>query len=198
MRGALQQPLAGHPGLQVLQEDSVEPVGAGMVGVVLPHGVLFRGATEGDIRRAILQEDLLEAVVGLPSNLFYGTGIPAAILILNRAKRLARKNKVLFLEASRDFRPGTAQSFLREEDVKRIVAVFGAFKNVDKYARVVSLDEIEKNDYNLNISRYVETAATAETVDVTHTLRRLQELEQKRADAETRMRAHLKDFGYGT
>lgn len=169
----------------------------GMVGVVMPHGVLFRGAGEGEIRKGILQEDLLEAVVGLPSNLFYGTGIPAAILILNRSKHSKRKNKVLFIDASRGFRQGTAQNYLRDEDVQKIVVAFHAFKDLDKYARVVALGEIEKNDYNLNISRYVETAEVAEAVDFTHALLRLQDLEQKRAEAETRMNAYLKRLGYG-
>ena len=94
----------------------------GMVGVVMPHGVLFRGAAEGDIRKGILQEDLVEAVVGLPTNLFYGTGIPAAILILNRAKKPERKGKVLFIEGSREFKEGSAQNYLREGDVQKIAA----------------------------------------------------------------------------
>lgn len=168
----------------------------GMVGVVMPHGVLFRGAAEGDIRKGLLQEDLVEAVVGLPTNLFYGTGIPAAILVLNRAKKADRKRKVLFIEASREFKEGSAQNYLRDEDVKKIAAAFHAFKDVEKYARVVSLDEIEKNDFNLNISRYVETADAAEKVDVAHALAKLRELEKKRGEAEARMNGYLKELGY--
>lgn len=168
----------------------------GMVGVVMPHGVLFRGAAEGDIRKGILQEDLVEAVVGLPTNLFYGTGIPAAILVLNRAKKADRKNKVLFIEASREFREGSAQNYLREETVTKIAASFHAFKDVEKYARVVDLEEIEKNDWNLNISRYVETADAAEKVDVAHALAKLRELEKKRSEAETKMNGYLKELGY--
>lgn len=168
----------------------------GMVGVVMPHGVLFRGAAEGEIRKGILQEDLVEAVVGLPTNLFYGTGIPAAILVLNRAKKAERKGKVLFIEASRDFKEGSAQNYLREEDVAKIAGAFHTFKDVEKYARVVGLDEIEKNDWNLNISRYVETADAAEKVDVVHALAKLRELEQKRDEAEARMNGFLKELGY--
>ena len=104
-----------------------------MVGVVMPHGVLFRGAAEGDIRKGILQEDLVEAVIGLPSNLFYGTGIPAAILVLNRAKTAARRKKMMFVEASREFKEGSAQNYLRDEDVQKIAATVHAFKDVDKY-----------------------------------------------------------------
>ena len=104
----------------------------GKMGVVMPHGVLFRGASEGEIRKGLLQEDLIEAVVGLPTNLFYGTGIPAAILVINRDKPKARKGKVLFVEASREFREGSAQNYLRDQDVKKIAAAVHAFKDVEQ------------------------------------------------------------------
>jgi type I restriction enzyme M protein len=168
----------------------------GMVGVVMPHGILFRGAAEGEIRKGMLQEDLVESVVGLPPNLFYGTGIPAAVLILNRSKNPDRKGKVLFVEASREFREGSAQNYLREEDVKRIAATVHAFEDVTKYARVVGLEEIEKNDWNLNISRYVETADAAVKVDVVSAIAKLRELEGKRAEAEAKMNGFLKELGY--
>jgi type I restriction enzyme M protein len=144
----------------------------------------------------LLQEDLVEAVVGLPTNLFYGTGIPAAILVLNRAKKVDRRHKVLFIEASRAFREGSAQNYLRDEDVTKIAATFQAFVDVEKYARLVGLEEIEKNDFNLNISRYVETADAAEKVDVAHAIAKLRELEMKRAAAEGRMNGFLKELGY--
>ena len=168
----------------------------GMVGVVMPHGVLFRGSTEGEIRKGILQEDLVEAVIGLPPNLFYGTGIPAAIIIVNRAKRSDRKRKVLFIDASRDFGSKTTQNVLRSEDVTKIAATFQAYCDVEKYARVVALDEIASNDFTLNISRYLETADAAETVDVAGALARLRELERRRAEAEAEMNAHVKRLGY--
>lgn len=168
----------------------------GIVGVVMPHGVLFRGASEGEIRKGLLQEDLVEAVVGLPTNLFYGTGIPAAILILNRSKNPARRRKVLFIEGSREFGAGTNQNSLREQDVAKIAAAFHAFKDIDKYARVVGIEEIEKNDFSLNMSKYIETAAAAEKVDVKSALSRLRELERLRGEAEGRMNAYLKELGY--
>ena len=169
----------------------------GMVGVVMPHGVLFRGAAEGEIRKGILQDDLFEAVIGLPPNLFYGTGIPAAILVLNKAKAPARKRKVLFIEASREFGTKTIQNYLRGDDVVKIAATFHAFKDVEKYARVVSLDEIEKNEFNLNISRYVESGEKAETIDVAAAVARLRTLEARRATAEATMNSFLKELGYG-
>jgi type I restriction enzyme M protein len=169
---------------------------AGMVGVVMPHGVLFRGGAEGEIRRGLLQQDFVEAIVGLPQNLFYGTGIPAVVVVLSRSKPAPRRRKVLFIEGSRDFGPGTNQNKLRNDDVAKIVSTFRGFKDVDKYARVVGLDEIEKNDFNLNLSRYVETANAAEKVDVAHALAKLRDLEKKRGEAEARMNAYLKELGY--
>ena len=170
--------------------------GRGQMAVVMPHGVLFRGAAEGEIRRGILQDDLLEAVVGLPTNLFYGTGIPASVLVMNRQKAPARRKKVLFIEASREFTEGTEQNCLRDDDVEKIAKTFHAFKDAAKYARVVALDEIEKNDFNLNISRYVETAEAAEKVDVVAAIAKLRELEKARAEAEARMNVYLKELGY--
>jgi type I restriction enzyme M protein len=169
----------------------------GVVGVVMPHGVLFRGAAEGEIRRGLLQQDLVEAVVGLPTNLFYGTGIPAAILVLNRAKKPERKRKVLFVEASRDFKEGSTQNHLREQDVTKIAAAFHDFASVDKYTKIVSVDEIERNDWNLNISRYVETTEAVQTIDVGLALAKLRDLEKKRTEAEVKMNACLRELGYG-
>jgi type I restriction enzyme M protein len=169
----------------------------GMVGVVMPHGVLFRGGAEGDIRKALLKEDLLEAVVGLPTNLFYGTGIPAAVLIFNKSKKRDRKGKLIFIEASRGFKQGTTQNYLRDEDIAEIASAFRAFKDVPKFAQVVSLGEIENNDSTLNISRYVETVDAAEKIDVAGAIATLRNRERKRADTETRMNAFLRELGYG-
>ena len=139
----------------------------GRLGVVMPHGVLFRGAAEGKIRQGLLQEDLFEAVIGLPPNLFYGTGIPASILLLNRDKaaRRARRN-VLFIDASEEFEEGSNQNRLRHEDIEHISRTFHAYAEVDKYARVVPLAEVEQNDGNLNISRYVDTSDEEERIDM--------------------------------
>ncbi len=166
----------------------------GQLAVVMPHGVLFRGGSERDIRKGLVTDDLVEAVIGLPSNLFYGTGIPAAVLVLNRAK--LRKRQVLFIDASREFMDGTAQNFLRDEDVNRIAATFRAFADSEGYARVVSIEEIEKNDFNINISRFVDATESEAAVDVAAAVRRLRVLEAERAAAEARMNAHLKELGY--
>ena len=170
---------------------------AGLLGVVMPHGVLFRGGAEGKIRQGMLREDLFEAVIGLAPNLFYGTGIPASVLVLNRAKPAARRGKVLFIDASGEFEEGTNQNRLRDRDLERIARTFHAWADVERYARVVPVAEIERNDWNLNITRYVDTAEEEERIDVADAVRKLRELERERAAAEATMNRYLAELGYG-
>jgi len=138
----------------------------GMLGVVMPHGVLFRGASEKEIRKGILQDDLLEAVIGLPPALFYGTGIPAAVLVINKKKPKNRKGKVIFINAELEYEEGKTQNKLREEDIQKIVRTFEEFKDVKRYATVVDLKRIEDEDWNLNIRRYADTSPPPEPYDV--------------------------------
>lgn len=140
----------------------------GKMATVIPHGVLFRGGAEREIRRGILEDDVVEAVIGLPANLFYGTGIPAAILVLRPkgAKDEARRGKVLFINADAEFHAGRAQNYLRPEHVEKIVSTYLAFRDVPGYAAVVPIDEIEANDWNLNIRRYADNAPPPEPHDV--------------------------------
>ena len=168
----------------------------GMLGVVLPHGILFRGGAEGKIREGMLGDDLVEAVIGLAPNLFYGTGIPACVLIVNRAKPEARKGKVLFVNGAEEFQEGKNQNSLSEGNVERLAAAFQAFEDEERFARVVPLDEIEQNDWNLNIARYVQTAEEEEPIDVAAELKTLKELMQKRDKAEAKMLGYLKELGY--
>ena len=170
----------------------------GRLGVVMPHGVLFRGSAEGKIRQGMLKEDLFEAVIGLAPNLFYGTGIPASVLVLNRDKPVARKGKVLFIDASGEFEEGSNQNHLRDQDIEHISRTFHACADVEKYARVVPLAEIEQNDWNLNISRYVDTSEEEERIDVADAVRKLRELERERAEAEATMNRYLAELGYGS
>jgi type I restriction enzyme M protein len=128
----------------------------GVCGVVLPHGPLFRGGSEGKIRKGLIEDDLLEAVIGIPSNLFYGASIPACILILNRNKTDKRKEKVLFIAAEDEFERGKNQNTLSNQDIQKIVSSFNNFSDIEKYARVVPLDEIRAKDYNLSITRYID------------------------------------------
>ncbi|EMN7203384.1 type I restriction-modification system subunit M [Vibrio parahaemolyticus] len=138
----------------------------GMVGVVMPHGVLFRGSSEKAIRQGILEDDLLEAVIGLPSGLFYGTGIPACLLIINKNKAAERKGKVLFINSELEFEEGKNQNKLRPQDITKIVETFDNYVDVKRYAKVVNFSEIAENDFNLNIRRYADTSPPAEIFDV--------------------------------
>ncbi|MDA7748400.1 type I restriction-modification system subunit M [Gammaproteobacteria bacterium] len=138
----------------------------GMMGVVVPHGVLFRAASERVIRKGILDDDLLEGVIGLPAGLFYGTGIPTALLIINKKKSSERKDKVFFINSELEFEEGKNQNKLREKDIQRILSTFDGYEDEKRYAKVVSIDEIRENDYNLNIRRYADTSPPPEQFDV--------------------------------
>ena len=138
----------------------------GMAGIVMPHGVLFRASSEKVIRQGIFADDLLEAVVGLPSSLFYGTTIPACLLIINKNKIASRKNKVLFINSELEFEEGKNQNKLREKDIKKIITTFDDYQDVKRYAKVVDINEIKENDFNLNISRYADTSPPPEIFDV--------------------------------
>ena len=140
----------------------------GMMATVMPHGVLFRGGAEKEIRKGFLEDDVLEAVISLPPNLFYGTGIPACILVMRppKAKPSERQGKVLFINADAEFRADRAQNYLRPEDIEKIVSTFEAFQNVPRYARVVEIAELKANNWKLNIRRYADNAPDPEPHDV--------------------------------
>ena len=138
----------------------------GKMGVVVPHGVLFRGFSEKEIRKGILEDDLLEAVIGLPSALFYGTGIPAALLVINKNKPAERIGKILFINGELEYQEGKNQNKLREQDIRHILSVYDAFVDEKRYSKVVDMDEIRENDYNLNIRRYADTSPPPEPFDV--------------------------------
>jgi len=167
----------------------------GKLGIVLPHGVLFRGGSEGKIRTGILKEDILEAVVGLPSKLFYNTGIPASILIVNKSKPDHLKNKVVFIDSSLDFKEGKNQNSLEEEHVKKIVDTYDAGEEIDKYMRIVDMEEIQENDYNLNIARYIDTSEEEEPVDLPATLEAINEIETKEKEIDDKLAGYLKELG---
>ena len=167
----------------------------GRVGVVLPHGVLFRGGAEGKIRKGILEEDLLEAVIGLPSNLFFGASIPACLFIVNKNKPKERKGKVFFLYGANEYLEGKNQNKLRKEDIEKIVNAYREYRTVEKYCRPVSLDEIRANDYNLNITRYIDITEEEEPVDVQDVLDQLKELKKERSGVEGKMNRILEELG---
>jgi type I restriction enzyme M protein len=168
----------------------------GMLAVVVPHGVLFRGGAEGRIREGMLGADVIEAVVGLAPNLFYGAGIPAAILVCRKNKPAERRGKVLIVNGDATFQPGKAQNYLTDEHVRTLTDAVHAFADVDKLARVVPVEEIAANGHNLNITRYVQTGADAEAVDVGAEVAKLQDLIAHRNETEAVMFGHLKKLGY--
>ncbi|HEY7065935.1 MAG TPA: class I SAM-dependent DNA methyltransferase [Chloroflexota bacterium] len=170
----------------------------GMVAVVMPHGVLFRGGAEQVIRTNIVQADLFEAIIGLAPNLFKGASIPVAICVLNKAKPAERRGKVLFVDAAQEgyFRAGKAKNYLDPEHVGKIVEAYRAFAEVPRFAHVADAAEVAANDYNLNISRYVDTTVAVEHVDVPTALARLRQLERERDEAVAKMNTLLAELGY--
>jgi len=173
---------------------TVKPTGK--AGVVLPHGALFRGGAEGKIRKGILEEDLLEAIIGLPQKLFYGTGIPACLFILNRNKKPERRGKVFFLYGANDFLEGKKQNRLRPEDIAKIVTAFREYREVPRYCRPVSLNEIRENDHNLNITRYVDISEEEEKIDIQKTIDELKELKKEYAKLEEKVMGYLRDLSF--
>jgi type I restriction enzyme M protein len=181
----------------------------GRMGVVVPHGVLFRGSSEGKIRQQLIEENLLDTVIGLPEKLFYGTGIPAAILIFkkNRSREcptamdggsdgIAGANSVLFIDASREFKAGKNQNLLTAENIQKIVETYQARESVDKYAYLATHEEIKENDYNLNIPRYVDTFEEEEEIDLMAVRNERLQLKTQRAELEAEMEGYLKELGY--
>jgi len=165
----------------------------GKVGVIVPHGVLFRGGAEGKIRQALIEENFLDAVVGLPTNLFFGTGIPAAILIFNKS----RKTKdVLFIDASHEYQEGKKQNTLRVQDIEKAVDAYKKFETVEKYSYRASIDEIKENDFNLNIPRYVDTFEEEEPVDIKATQKEIEKLEGELVEVRKEMNKYLKELGF--
>ncbi len=194
----------------------------GRVGVVVPHGVLFRDKDEHKIRKGLVvgneevKGDLIEGVVGLPPALFFNTGIAAAVLIINKDKPAALKNKVIFVDASAEFGEGKAMNYLREGDIKRITTEYSKAKQtlidageqtedklselldsvaVDRYLRVVDTAEIKQNDFSLNISRYIDTSVDEEVIEPSLVLKNLQAIESELAECEIQLSRYLKNLG---
>ena len=172
---------------------------SGRVAVIVPHGVLFRGGAEGKIRKQLIDENIIDAVIGLPANLFQTTGIPVAILIIDRSREMGGENQdkkdILFIEASKAFKKEKAQNIMRDEDVDLIYTTYTDRKDVEKFSRMVELDEVIENDYNLNITRYVDTFIEEEPVDIQANLKELAELEPELQKLEKQMVEYLKVLG---
>ena len=174
--------------------------GRGKVGVVVPHGVLFRGSSEGKIRQKTIEENMLEAVIGLPANLFFGTGIPAAIMIFNKGK--GDNKNVLFIDASQQYESVKNQNKLREADIEHIVSTYRDFSAgklkagivEDKFSYIATPKELQENGYNLNIPRYVDTFVEEEEVDIAKVQTEIEVLEKELAGVQNEMKKYLTEL----
>lgn len=166
----------------------------GRMATILPHGVLFRGSSEGKIRQQIIDMNLLDAVIGLPEGLFFGTGIPACVMVFKKDRK---KKDVLFIDASgeENYEKGKNQNKLREEDIEKIVKTFEEWGTVNKYSYVATLDEIKENEYNLNIPRYVDTFEEERSVDMDAVKKNIMDIKQELKEAEIQMAKYLKEIG---
>ncbi len=164
----------------------------GTMAIILPHGVLFRGGAENRIRTKLLKDDHIDTIIGLPANLFFSTGIPVCILVLKKCKKY---DDVLFINASEHFEKGKRQNKLTEDNIEKIVDTYQFRKEEERYARRVSMEEIEKNDFNLNISRYVSTAKPEEKIDIKAVNKELKSLEKSIASATKKHNKFLKELG---
>lgn len=171
----------------------------GKVVVIVPHGVLFRGGAEGKIRQQLLEENIIDTVVGLPAGLFSTTGIPVAILIIDRSREQGGKNEnkkdVLFIEASKEFKSVKAQNILEDKHVDKILKTFKERKEIEKFSHIANFKEIKENDFNLNITRYVDTFEEEKPVDIEANLKELEELNPEIKELEKKMDKYLKGLG---
>ena len=169
----------------------------GKLTTVVPHGVLFRGGAEGKIRQGMLEDDLIEAIIGLPANLFYGTGIPAAIIVMNKNKSEEKKDKVLFIDASDGFVKDGNQNRLTEENKERIVEAYEGYQDIEKFSNVIDAKEIKENDWNLNISRYVDISEEEEQIDIEEVVKRIALREEKLSLSKKEINEFLEQLGFG-
>ena len=171
----------------------------GRIAVVVPHGVLFRGAKEGKIRQALIEENLLDAVIGLPENLFTTTGIPVAILVFDRSREEgganADRKDVLFIDASREYKSDKTKNVLEGGNINKIVEAYTGRKTIDKYSHMATPEELAENGYNLNIPRYVDTFEPEEEIDVASLQKEIVTIEAELTSIRSKMDVHLKELG---
>ncbi|MGV7107489.1 MULTISPECIES: type I restriction-modification system subunit M [Flavobacteriales] len=166
----------------------------GTMAIVLPHGVLFRGAAELHIRKYLIeQKNYLDAVIGLPANIFYGTSIPTCILVFKKCKE--DPDHILFIDASKEFEKVKNQNMLREEHIDKIVETYRNRTTIEKYSHLATLKEVEENDYNLNIPRYVDTFEAEEEIDIQSVMQEIKSLEAKRAELDKEIDVYFKELG---
>ena len=166
----------------------------GTMACVAPHGVLFRGAAEGKIRRFLIEKkNYIDAIIGLPANIFYGTSIPTCILVMKKCRQ--SDDNILFIDASKEFEKVKTQNKLRPEHIQKIIETYRTRAEIEKYSHCATLKEIEENDYNLNIPRYVDTFEKEEEIDIKAVMAEIKELESKRTELDAQIEVYLKELG---
>lgn len=166
----------------------------GTMAIVLPHGVLFRGAVESKIRKSLIDDNKLDAVIGLPANLFYGTSIPTCVLVFKGSKKKTSKD-ILFIDASKDFNKEKNKNVLGKEHIEKIVSTFINRRNVDKYAYVASLNDVIENDYNLNIPRYVDTFEEENPIDIKQVMSNINNIKKEIKSVDKELNVYLEELG---
>ena len=168
----------------------------GKAAIISSQGVLFRGSAEAKIRKGLFEEDAVEAIIALPEKLFYGTGIPGCVLLLNKNKPKTRKGKILFVYAAKDYKEDKVRYTLREEDLEKIVSAVENFKDIDRYCHVADKEELEENEYNFNVPRYVDISAPEEEIDIQSVINDLKKVDKERNDLELKTKQDLKELGF--
>jgi type I restriction enzyme M protein len=168
----------------------------GQAAIICSQGVLFRAGEEEGIRKGMIKEDVIEGIIALPPKLFYGTGIPGCVLILNRNKPEKRKNKIILIYAARDYEEGKVRNKLRITDIDKIVSAFRDYRDIDGYCHIAGSEELQENEFNLNVPRYVDTSESEEEIDIQDTINELKKLEKERKKVEIQVSANLEELGF--
>ena len=168
----------------------------GQVAVICSQGVLFRGNEESRIRENMMKEDVIEGIIALPPKLFYGTGIPGCVLILNKNKPPKRKNKVILIYAAKEYEEGKVRNLLRQDDIKKIVSAFQKYQDIDGYCHIADFEELKENEFNLNVPRYVDISEAEDEIDIQKTINELKKLERDKQVIEIQVTKNLKELGF--
>ena len=169
--------------------------GDSRIAVLLPHGVLFRGAAEEVIRKHLIKDmNVIDAVVGLPANCFQGTSIPVCCIVLKK-ERNGNSGNICFIDASKEFEKGKTQNYITDEHIEKIVKTYTERKDVDKYCHIASMEEIENNDYNLNIPRYVDTSEAEPEIDINEVFKEISEIDKELENCASELEGYFKELG---
>jgi type I restriction enzyme M protein len=169
---------------------------SGQAAIICSQGVLFRGNEEEKIRENMIKEDVIEGIVALPEKLFYGTGIPGCVLILNKNKSDNRKNKIIFIYAAKYYKEEKIRNILGDSDTEKTVSAFKNYKDIDRYCHIADLDEVEENEFNLNVPRYVDFSEPEDEINIQYTIDELKKLKKERKEIEIQVNANLEELGF--